>query len=157
MATQGTIRVEIAPGELLDKIVILEIKAARIADADKLAHVQAELTHLIAARDAAIPPFDGLLPLVRELKSVNEALWDIEDAIRAEEAAARFGPRFIALARAVYRTNDRRAAIKRRINEVLGSALVEEKSYAAEATGEEAPEPAAGIEVELAAVRTIGG
>ena len=64
-----------------------------------------------------------------ELRQVNEALWEIEDAIRAEEAAGRFGDRFVALARQVYLTNDRRAELKRAINEAMGSELVEEKSY----------------------------
>ena len=132
MTDRKSILVEVAPGELFDKISILEIKAARIADPAKLAHVRDELAMLKSVREASISLFDALVPCLRELKAVNEALWDIEDAIRAEEAAARFGPRFIALARAVYQTNDRRAAIKKRINELLGSTLVEEKSYGAD-------------------------
>lgn len=129
MTDRKSILVEIAPGELFDKISILEIKSARIADPAKLQHVRKELAMLQSARESSIAPFDALVPCLRELKAVNEALWDIEDAIRAEETAARFGPRFIALARAVYQTNDRRAAIKKRINELFGSTLVEEKSY----------------------------
>jgi hypothetical protein len=123
------ILVEIAPGELIDKITILEIKADRIADSEKLANVQTELLTLAAARTAAIPPDSEVDRLTAELKVVNEALWEIEDQIRDRDRAADFGPDFVALARAVYRTNDRRADLKRAINLHLGSRLVEEKSY----------------------------
>ncbi len=123
------ILVEIAPGELIDKITILEIKAARIADADKRANVMAELATLSDARAAAIPPDGEIDRLAAELRVVNEALWEIEDDIRACDRAGDFGPRFVDLARAVYRTNDRRAELKRAINLHLGSRLVEEKSY----------------------------
>ncbi len=122
--------VAISPGELLDKITILRIKAARIGDADKLANVRRELELLegIWAESGA-----AALPELRAdeaaLESVNAALWDIEDSIRDEEAAQRFGARFVELARAVYITNDERAAIKKRINLLLGSSLIEEKSY----------------------------
>lgn len=129
MAPSDTIRVAISPGELLDKITILEIKTERIADAHKLAHVTRELAELRAARHQWVPELDALQALTDELRALNQTLWDVEDAIRAEEHAERFGPRFIALARAVYRTNDRRAEIKRRINELLGSAIAEQKSY----------------------------
>ena len=148
MARSGPIKVEISPGELLDKIAILEIKAGRIADPQKLAHVRHELGMLERARDAFVPRPSVLSPLTGELRAVNEALWEIEDAIRAEEAAARFGPRFIVLARAVYRNNDRRAAIKKRINELLGSAIVEEMCYAG-GVGEPASPPAEAPGAEL--------
>lgn len=124
------IRIPVAAGELTDKIAILEIKAARIADAAKLANVRAELALLAAVRDREIPATAEMRALAAELKSINEELWEIEDAIRDCERAGDFGPRFIALARAVYRTNDRRAATKRRIDAVLGSKIREEKSYA---------------------------
>lgn len=123
------IAIEIAPGELIDKITILEIKAARIADPEKLANVRHELAVLAAARDAAIAPSDEVARLTGALKEINAALWQIEDDIRDCEAAGDFGDRFIALARSVYQTNDRRAAVKREINLALGSALIEEKSY----------------------------
>jgi len=126
-----TIRVEIAPGELIDKITILEIKLARMDDAAKLANVRIERDTLAAARDANLPPSDRLDGLTAELRAVNERLWEIEDDIRQCERAGDFGPRFVELARSVYITNDRRAALKRAINEALGSRLVEEKSYAA--------------------------
>jgi len=125
------ILVEIAPGELIDKITILEIKSERIADAGKLKNVRVELDVLAAARDAAMAASAELAELTAQLKQVNEALWEIEDAIRDCERGQDFGPKFIELARSVYHSNDRRAALKRQINELLGSKLIEEKSYAA--------------------------
>lgn len=124
------ITVEIAPGELLDKLTILDIKLERIGDAAKLANVRTELAALTAARDRAIRPSAALDELTAELKRVNEALWEIEDEIRICERQAGFGTRFVELARSVYHQNDLRAAVKRRINELLGSRLIEEKSYA---------------------------
>ena len=121
--------VPVSWGELLDKITILEIKRDRIAAADKRANVLRELG-VLARVAAAVEGVGGLAALVFRLKGVNRDLWEIEDAIREEEARREFGARFVALARAVYVTNDRRAAIKREINRLLGSALVEEKSYA---------------------------
>ena len=123
------VKVEIAPGELIDKITILQIKADRFEDAAKLANVRAELATLEAARDAAIPPSPELDELAAALRAVNERLWEIEDDIRDCERAEDFGAGFVALARAVYRTNDRRAALKRDINLLLGSRLIEEKGY----------------------------
>ena len=125
------ILVEIAPGELIDKITILEIKSERIADAGKVKNVRVELDVLAAARDAALAASAELTDLTAQLKQVNEALWEIEDAIRDCERGQDFGPSFIELARSVYHSNDRRAALKRQINELLGSKLIEEKSYAA--------------------------
>mgnify|MGYP007046929119 CR=1 FL=1 len=125
------ITVEIAPGELIDKITILEIKLARIADAAKLANVRIEHDVLVASRAAAVVPSVELDGLTGELKTVNEALWEIEDDIRDCERTGDFGERFIELARAVYKTNDKRVLLKRQINDLLGSSLVEEKSYAA--------------------------
>lgn len=124
-----TIAVPVSPGELVDKITILEIKAERIADPRKLENVRRELRLLQEVRDAAIRPSDGLDGLTRQLRTVNQALWETEDDIRACERRGDFGAGFIELARSVYKTNDRRAALKREVNELLGSALVEEKSY----------------------------
>lgn len=121
--------IEVPPGELIDKITILRIKQERIADAGKRANVQAELMTLSEARSAALPDDPELDRLEADLKAVNEALWEIEDDIRDCERAGDFGPRFIQLARAVYQTNDRRAALKREVNLRLGSRLIEEKSY----------------------------
>ena len=123
------ILIEIAPGELIDRITILEIKAERIGDADKRANVLAELAALGEARAAAIPPDGEIDRLTAELKAVNEALWQVEDDIRGCDRNGDFGPRFVELARTVYRTNDRRAGVKKAINLHLGSRLAEEKSY----------------------------
>ncbi len=115
-------------GELIDKITILEIKAERLTDAAKRANVVTELT-LLAQIAAPARQSEEVTALTAALKAVNEALWEIEDHIRDKEAAQQFDARFIELARAVYVTNDRRAALKRDLNRVLSSGLVEEKSY----------------------------
>ena len=123
------ILVPISPGELLDKITILRIKSARMTDADKVRNVRLELDVLEKTwRDsgAAIPE---VAADEAALQRVNEALWDIEDKVRDKELAQQFDAEFIELARAVYVTNDERAAVKKRINVALGSRIVEEKSY----------------------------
>jgi len=114
---------------LIDKITILQIKNERIKDPGKLHNVRLELAALQSTRDQAMPASAELTRLATELKSVNEALWEIEDEIRVCEANKDFAARFIELARSVYRTNDRRATLKRQINELLGSRLIEEKDY----------------------------
>lgn len=124
------ISVEIAPGELLDKLTILEIKRERIEDSQKLINVGLELDVLDQARRQNVPDSPELDALYADLKTINETLWEIEDDIRDCEREKDFGDRFVELARAVYKTNDRRAATKRAINELLGSRIVEEKSYA---------------------------
>jgi hypothetical protein len=126
-----TVPVNLAPGELVDKITILEIKLERIEDETKLTNIRLEYDTLNAARDEAIPKSENLDQLTADLKQINDALWKIEDDIRDCERAKNFGEEFIRLARAVYVTNDKRMAIKRQINDLLGSVLVEEKSYAA--------------------------
>lgn len=128
MASLASPSVPVSWGELLDKMTILEIKRDRIGHPSARANVVREYEALrdhgaAALREARVDA------LFRSLKGVNEELWEIEDAIRAEEAEARFGPAFVRLARSVYQKNDERAAIKRRINEALESDLVEEKSY----------------------------
>lgn len=133
----AALAVEVAPGELLDKITILEIKSERIGDEAKLRNVRTELETLRAVQDRHLTRTAALDALYADLKKVNEALWQIEDDIRDEERKEEFGARFIELARSVYRQNDRRAAIKRRINDLLGSRLLEEKSY--RGYGSEAP------------------
>lgn len=125
------IRVPISPGELLDKLTILRIKAERLADAEKLANVRRELALLEASWRLEAGAELDLSDEERALTRVNGALWEIEDALREHEAAQRFDAEFIALARSVYQRNDERAAIKRRVNLKLGSALIEEKSYRA--------------------------
>ncbi|MEM9371783.1 MAG: DUF6165 family protein [Pseudomonadota bacterium] len=123
------ILIEISAGELVDKITILEIKEARIEDRGQLVNIQTELETLRASRAAALPEDDRLDALIGALRTVNETLWQIEDDIRDRERLGDFGPGFITLARAVYRTNDERAALKREINSLCGSRLIEEKSY----------------------------
>jgi len=123
------ISVPVSPGELLDKITILRIKAVRIDDAVKLANVRHELGLLEQTWRDAVPAERHPAADEAALTAVNSRLWVIEDDIRMQEAARDFGPRFIELARAVYVENDERAAIKKRINVALGSAIVEEKSY----------------------------
>jgi hypothetical protein len=91
--------------------------------------VRRELAALEAARDRAVRPSGELAALTAELKAVNEALWQVEDDIRRCEREQDFGREFVALARAVYRNNDRRAQLKRLIDELLGSDWKEEKSY----------------------------
>jgi len=137
MADMKDILVPISPGELLDKITILRIKVARMVDAAKLANVRLELELLEKTwKDSGCAAVD----VVRDehaLQQVNERLWDVEDLIRDKEAKQTFDREFIELARAVYVTNDERAAIKKRINVQLGSRLVEEKSYKPYAPGDQ--------------------
>jgi hypothetical protein len=122
--------VPISPGELIDKITILEIKSQRMTDAAKLANVRTELGMLTETWKVYAGAAVDIDAEWKALRGVNEQLWDIEDRIRDMERDGRFDARFIELARAVYVTNDERAAIKKRINTRLGSTLVEEKSYA---------------------------
>lgn len=125
-----SVTIDVSPGELLDKITILEIKAERLSDPEKRQLVLYELNLLQAKRQQGVPAHPSVEQATGQLRSVNAALWDIEDQIRDCERAQDFGDRFVALARAVYRTNDRRAALKRQINDLLGSALAEVKAYA---------------------------
>jgi hypothetical protein len=124
------IKVPISPGELVDKITILEIKSARMKDAAKLANVRIELTLLQDTWRSSAYAAQDITSQWAALRSINEKLWDIEDLIRDKERARTFDQEFIELARAVYVTNDERAAVKRDINTRLGSKIVEEKSYA---------------------------
>ena len=124
-----SVMVPVSWGELIDKFTILEIKSERLRDPVKLAHVRTECAGLLALRDQAIETRPEVAPCETELKAINETLWDVEDAIRDCERMKDFGPRFIELARAVYQQNDHRSEIKRRINQLLDSGLVEEKSY----------------------------
>ncbi len=117
-------------GELIDKITILEIKSERIEDAQKRANVDRELA-LLQGRLALAPAHPELARLTDDLRAVNLMLWKVEDDIRDCERAGDFGPHFVTLARSVYQTNDRRAALKRDINVALASGIVEEKSYKA--------------------------
>lgn len=125
------ILVPVSPGEVMDKITILRIKAARISDATKLANVRRELEILDRTWQESVYGGQDIHADVAALQAVNERLWDIEDRIRDKEREQSFDAGFIELARSVYIENDERAAIKKRINTTLGSTIVEEKSYAA--------------------------
>ena len=123
------IKVPVSPGEVLDKITILEIKSERMDDPEKVANVRAELSLLQKTWDAAIKDTEVIRDLHAQLKEINEALWKIEDDIRDKERVQEFDERFVELARAVYFTNDRRSKVKKELNLHLGSEIVEEKSY----------------------------
>jgi len=123
------ILVPISPGELVDKLTILRIKSEQIKDDAKLANVRHEFEALQAIADEKLPQGENLSKLWNQLYEINADLWAIEDDIRACESRSDFGPAFIALARAVYVTNDERSVIKRRINLLMGSQIIEEKSY----------------------------
>lgn len=124
-----TIMTPISPGELLDKLTILEIKCQEISDPQKLANVKFERKELEVICEDHIPNRDDITSLKQTLLDVNKELWKIEDDIRDCERSKNFGDVFVQLARAVYVTNDKRAALKKDINLALGSKLVEEKSY----------------------------
>lgn len=125
-----SIEVEVSIGELLDKISILEIKMERINQEEKLQNVRRELNHLRQVRNESVPFNREVEDLFIMLKETNEALWEIEDEIRKCEREKDFGPKFIHLARSVYKQNDLRCHFKRELNDKLGSDLKEEKSYA---------------------------
>jgi len=121
-------QIEVSPGDVIDRLTILEIKLERIADPAKQAFVTREYTMLTGAL-AAAPPLPGIEALRAALKAVNLALWEVEDALRAHEAQGDFGAGFVELARSVYRHNDRRAGLKQEINALAGSLLDDVKSY----------------------------
>ncbi|WP_298934058.1 hypothetical protein [uncultured Ramlibacter sp.] len=126
------IEVPVSAGELFDKQTILRIKQERISDAAKLAHVGRELGLLdgiAAGLLQGAPQAADVNVLVAELHAVNSTLWDLENSVRAAEAAQRFDAAFIGSARSIYAGNDRRAALKLRINQLLGSDIVEVKSH----------------------------
>ena len=126
-----TPRLPAAWGELFDKLSILEIKCVRLNGEAALANVRHERTLLAEAARPALAAYPELAAHQARLAAVNGALWEVEDRLRECEAAKRFDDGFIELARSVYRHNDERAAIKREINALLGSEIVEEKSYSA--------------------------
>ena len=127
-----TILTPVSIGELIDKISILQIKAERIDDAAKLANVRIELDGLLPLLATQLQQAPALAGLLAELKAINERMWVIQDGLREMEAAQSFDGAFIQLARGVYQTNGQRIAVKNRINQLAGSALVEEKQYQGE-------------------------
>ena len=125
----NTILSPVSPGELLDKLTILEIKNSQINDSEKLKNIRLEYDILSDLRKEKIENDDKINHLYKSLKEVNESLWEIEDDIRECEKNNDFSKKFIDLARSVYVTNDKRAALKKEINTYLGSTIIEEKSY----------------------------
>jgi hypothetical protein len=121
--------IEVSAGELIDKLTILRIKSRRILDPAQLEHVRTELDALTAVRRERLPAAPQLEPLEAELESVNLALWDVESRLRQCEADCDFGPQFVELARSVYKLNDHRSELKRAVNSLAHSRIVEEKSY----------------------------
>jgi hypothetical protein len=129
MRTIGHILIPGSVGELFDKITILTIKAERIGDPERLRNVHNELGLLRSLAATCEPMAPEAMRLVSELQSINESLWAVEDELRDCERRQAFGAEFIRLARAVYATNDRRAAVKKQINILCGSQVIEEKNY----------------------------
>ena len=124
-----SILIPVGYGEVCDKISILEIKCNRMTEKDALRNVEKELALLRACLNEAEVQKERISSIQKELRTVNESLWDIEDALREKESKGIFDQEFIELARAVYITNDRRSELKREINVTLGSEIIEEKSY----------------------------
>jgi uncharacterized protein DUF6165 len=122
-------RVPVSWGELIDKITILEIKVERLRAPEAVANAGAELALLLEVLAGPPAPPTELDRLKAALGAVNGRLWSLEDAIRRKEALQAFDTAFIELARSVYRTNDERSRIKRQINDLLRSGIVEEKQY----------------------------
>jgi len=123
-------KIEVSNGEILDKITILVIKSKMITDPVKLKNINNELDELKPFLDVVGYESNTTVnSLVKELESVNEKLWNVEDKLRDKERSKQFDDEFIKLARDVYFTNDERAKIKKNLNEVTNSKLVEEKSY----------------------------
>ncbi len=127
--TNDMILVETSPGELIDKITVLEIKEDRITDPEKLANVQYALGKLWAVRDAEIRESEELTGLTAELKATNERLWRAVEVVQRCAAAGDFGPYFTGMTMSSYRENNRRTALKKRIDEIFGFVMTEEKSY----------------------------
>ncbi len=120
---------EISPGELLDKISILEIKLEKIKDKNNLAEINKEYKVLKNAQNSNVEITDKIEKLFNEIKEVNTNLWNIEDKLRICEKNKDYGKNFIELARAVYLNNDKRSIIKLKINKILGSNIKEIKQY----------------------------
>ena len=123
------ILVPVSPGEVIDKITILEIKREFILDKDKLVNINHEFNLLMDIFNSNFSDAQGINELKNELKEINLALWKIEDDIRDCERSNKFDQIFIDLARSVYITNDKRSKVKMKINLLLNSDLIEEKSY----------------------------
>jgi hypothetical protein len=123
------VEIPVSPGELIDRLTILQIKTERITDPGRNDRVKKERQRYEEVRERRVPHSEEIGQLTLELKQTNEKLWDIEDHIRIAEKDQLFDKTFIGLARSVYKTNDRRAALKRQIDSLLNSVLAEEKEY----------------------------
>ena len=121
--------IPISPGELIDKITILEIKRESIVDKEKLSNINLEYKVLLETLENKIIASNEIDSLRIKLKTINKKLWDIEDQLRDLERSKTFNEDFIKLARSVYFTNDERSEVKKSINKLLNSEIVEEKSY----------------------------
>jgi hypothetical protein len=121
--------IDVSPGEVVDRITILEIKLEKLTDPAQRRRVETEYVSICAAHGASLNAREQVAALREKLKDVNTALWRIEDLLREHESRSDFGRDFVELARSVYHHNDRRSALKRQINECLGSTVTEEKSY----------------------------
>ncbi len=119
--------VPVSVGELIDKITILQIKKIMISNEDQLININRELEALQQVKNDL--GLQGVEDMQEDLAAINFCLWDTEDAIRVCESQKDFGPRFISLARCVYKLNDKRSRVKRDININFNSSIVEEKSY----------------------------
>jgi len=124
-----SVLVPVSVGELFDKISILEIKSERISDDDKLKNIRLELSLLRGIANGLPKLQIDPSALEAQLKSVNEAIWDLEECIRDLESKSRYGDEFVATARAIHKNNDLRSKIKKELNILMGSSIVEEKSY----------------------------
>lgn len=127
----NTILIPVSIGELADKLTILEIKAERIDDAGKRAHVQVELDGLRTLWEPLVVAQAELSAMKQDLRAINERMWDVQDALRAKEAAQTFDDEFVTLARAVAQRNGERITVKNAINRLAGSRFIEEKQYQA--------------------------
>jgi hypothetical protein len=123
------VKIDVSPGEVVDRITILEIKLERLTDLAQRRRVETEYASICDTHNASLGACEQVAALRAKLKEVNTSLWRIEDLLREHEGRNDFGREFVELARSVYLHNDRRSALKRQINECLGSAVTEEKSY----------------------------
>ena len=124
-----SIKIQISPGELIDKFTILDIKLNRIKEKEKTQNIRKEHKILKRQIEKNLSKSKRLSALISKLKTINKTLWDIEDQIRVCERKQDFEKKFIKLARSVYQKNDLRSSYKREINKLLGSEIIEEKSY----------------------------
>jgi hypothetical protein len=134
-------KIPVSFGELIDRITILEIKSERLRAEAALANVRDELALLLTIAAPLFATQAAVTETKSRLRSVNEKLWDVEDRLREKESAGDFGTEFVELARSVYKNNDARAALKRKINDALPCGIVEEKSYAGLASANVQPGP----------------